>query len=420
MELKELLEQLQKAFAEFRRANDERLKQLETRGVADPTTVDTVEKLNARMTELEKQIKAKEGELARLEALEKLANRPGGVSGDSEKDHIIEEHRKAFGQFMRRGEERGLGELQEKALNITTGSDGGYAVPEVIDRAILSLVAEVSPMRQIVNVQTVSTSDYKKLVNTRGTTVGWVGEATARTATDASSLQEVTPFMGEIYALPFATQQMLDDVFFDAEAWVEDEVATAIAQAEGAAVIDGSGTNRPKGINQYTFATTGDSSRTFGQLQKVQTGVAGGFKTASKTVSENDDLIDLIYSLKSQHRQGARFVMNSLTTAAVRKWKDQEGRPVWQPQAVAGQPALLNGFPVTNAEDMPDIANEAIPIWFGNFKRGYTLVDRIGTRILRDPFTNKPYVGFYITKRVGGFVADSEAIKGLATEAAGS
>lgn len=401
-EIKRLLEEQQKAFEAFKKANDAELAEIKAKGHADPLLTEKVDKANAEITRLS----------GILKDIEAKANRPGAPGNVSEEDRAKAEHKKAFMQFICKGNDSGLADLQRKALNITTEADGGYAVPEQIDRAILPLLKVMSPMRQVCNVVTVGTPDYKKLVSLGGAASGWVDEDDARSATDTPTLGQAAAYMGEIYANAFATQTMLDDVFFDAEAWLQQEIADAFALEEGDAFTTGNGTKKPKGFLAYTMASTDDGTRAFGQIQYVATGTSGAFKTASAEVNPNDDLLTLIYKLKSGLRQGAAFMMNSATLAAVRKWKEYStGAYIWQPSMQAGQPSLLNGYPVAENEDMPDIGSGTTPIAFGNWKRAYTIVDRMGTRVLRDPFTNKPYVGFYVTKRVGGMLVDSEAVK---------
>ncbi len=398
--LKELLEKQGQAFDEFKRTNDELIKaKADGKAVAD---------LEAKLAKLNT---AFDDAQAQLKALEKRQGRPG-TGGEA--DPAKAEHKAAFGNFLRKGDDGNLAELQKKAYNITTDADGGFAVPEELDRDILGLMVDVSPIREIANVRTVGTSDYKKLVNTRGTASGWVDEDDARAATASSSLAQVTAFMGEIYAYPQATQQMLDDVFFDAEQFIVDECYTEFAQKEGAAFVTGDGTKKPKGFLAYATAATADGARAFGTLEHVATGVAGDWAAASKS----DVLITVVHKLKAGMRANARWVMNKNIMAEVRTFKDLEGNYIWRPGLEAGQPATLLGYGITEAEDMPAKAANSLSIAFGDFKRGYTIVDRIGTRILRDPYTNKPYVGFYVTKRVGGMVVDSQAIKVLKFAAA--
>lgn len=395
MELKELLEKQNQAFSEFKEANDKRLKALEAKGTVDPLLEEKVDKANAEITAIAKQ----------MAEIEKKLNRPRGTGATDERPEITE-HKAAFGKYMRRKgarEDFELAELEKKALNITTDSDGGYAVPTELDTEILQLLRNESPMRRVCSVRMVGTSDYKKLVNLGGIASGWVGETDTRGETGTSSLAEITPYMGEIYANPAATQQMLDDAFFNAEMWLAEEVAVEFAEEENLAFLSGNGTKKPKGILTYTSVATADATRTFGQLQHKE--------TASATAITGDELIDLIYMLKSKYRNGALWQMNSTSLAAVRKLKDTTGQYLWAPGLGAGQPAQLLGYAVEENEDMADIATGVVSVMFGNFKRGYMIVDRMGTRTLRDPYTNKPYVHFYTTKRVGGMLMDSNAIK---------
>lgn len=397
-EVLELLEKQNKAFEQFKKANDDRLAQIEGKGHADPLLEVKVDKANDDITAISKQ----------LADLEKRSGRPG----DSHENLDAKAHKEAFGKFMRKGVIDGLEELQAKALNITTSADGGFAVPEELDRSVLALMQNSSPMRQVCNVITVGSPDYKKLVSIHGAGSGWVDEDDARSATNTPALAQVSAVMGEIYANPQATQTSLDDMFFDAEGWLKQEIAEAFAIAEGAAFVTGNGSKKPKGFLDYTQASTADGTRAFGSVQYVASGTSGAFKTASATVSPADDLITTIHAMRKAMRTGASWMLNSLTLATLRKWKAYgTGDYIWQPGVQAGQPSNMLGYPVTENEDMPDIDAGTTPIAFGNWRRGYYIVDRIGTRVLRDPYTNKPYVGFYTTKRVGGMLVDSEAIK---------
>jgi len=393
LELKTLLEKQNKAFAEFKEANDLRLKALESKGSVDPLLEEKVDKANAAITEIGKQ----------MSEIEKKMNRPGGVGKGSDRPEV-DEHKQAFGSFLRKGREDGLRDLEKKALNITTDEDGGYAVPTELDTEILQLMRNESPMRRVCLVRSIGGAEYKKLVNLGGSTSGWVDEDDARPETVSPKLAAITPYMGEIYSNPAATQQMLDDVFFNAEQWLSDEVAVEFAEEENLAFLSGNGTKKPKGILAYTAVSTADATRAFGQLQYKE--------TASETAVTGDELIDLVYLLRSKYRNGAAWMMNSLSLASVRKLTDSvSGQYLWAPGLQAGQPSQLLGYAVEENEDMADIATGVVSVMFGNFKRGYMIVDRMGTRTLRDPYTNKPYVNFYTTKRVGGMLTDSLAIK---------
>jgi HK97 family phage major capsid protein len=200
---------------------------------------------------------------------------------------------------------------------------------------------------------------------------------------------------------------MLDDAMFDVESWLANEIATEFARAEGFAFVKGNGTSQPLGFLSSPTAATIDSARPMGTLQFLATGAAGAFPATNPA----EKLIDLVQTLRQPYRQGAVFVMNSSTAAAIRKFKTNDGAFIWQPGLVSGQPASLLGYPVIEAEDMPDVAANSLSVAFGNFKAGYVIAERNATSILRDPYTHKPYVHFYATKRVGGQVVNSEAIK---------
>lgn len=296
--------------------------------------------------------------------------------------------------------------LELKAFTGVSGDSGGFAVPREIDAEIERLLKAASPIRQVANVVKVGTAGYRKLVTTGGTPSGWAAEAAARPETATPSFQEIAPPMGELYANPSASQAMLDDAAFDVEQWLAGEIAAEFAKAEGVAFITGNGVNRPKGFLTYPTAATADGARAFGTIQHVASGAAGDFGA-----NPQERLIDLVQSLRSPYRQGASFVMNAATMARIRKFKTSDGGFVWQPGLAAGQPATLLGYPVLEAEDMPDIGAGSAAIAFGNFRLGYVVAERSETAILRDPYSNKPFVGFYATKRVGGAVTNSEAIK---------
>lgn len=389
-DVKEVAEALGKKFDEFKSVNDKRVEALEAE---KGKLSGQVESLNEKLGELDELKSALEKELAGLK-------RPG-VAGGKE----VSEHKAAFLQFVRKGKDDGLAELQAKALQTTVDADGGYAVPEELDRTILELLRDESPMRQVCNQITVSTPDYKKLVSQGGTGSGWVGETEARPATGTPTLAQIASVMGEIYANPQTTQTSLDDIFFNAEQWLQDEVAREFAEKEGNAFLLGNGINKPKGLLAYTLSTDGDATRAFGQLQKIHSGAAGGFG--------GDALISLVYALKRSYRSNASWMMSGLTVAACRLLKDNQDNYLWQPGLQAGQPSSLLGYSIVENEDMPDVAADANAVLFGDFRRAYTIVDRIGTRVLRDPYTNKPFVGFYTTKRVGGMLTDSQAVKAL-------
>lgn len=313
----------------------------------------------------------------------------------------VEQTDGAFAGFVRTGTV-----LEMKAFTGVTGDAGGYAVPREVDGEIARVLKGISPIRAIANVVTVGSAGYRKLITTGGTPSGWAAETAARPETASPVFAELVPPKGELYANPSASQAMLDDVAFDVEAWLAGEIATEFARAEGAAFVGGNGVNRPKGFLTAPVSTAKDATRPLGTLQYLPSGAAEDFGAAP-----DERLLDLVHSLRAPYRQGASFVMNANTLARIRKFKTADDMPLWQPSLAAGQPATLLGYPVVEAEDMPDIAANALSIAFGNFQAGYLIAERGETAILRDPYSNKPFVSFYATKRVGGCVADSAAIK---------
>ncbi len=304
-------------------------------------------------------------------------------------------------KYLRRGEQAGIG---LKSFSGASGPEGGFAVPQEIDALIGATLKDISPIRSIATVVQTGTAGYRKLVTTGGTPSGWVSETAGRPETDTPDFNEIAPPSGELYANPAASQAMLDDAAFDVEAWLADEIAREFARAEGAAFVGGSGVNQPRGFLNAAVTDESDDVRAFGSLQYVASGSSGSF-------ASEDVLVDLVHTLRPAYRQGASFVMNSSTLAQIRKFKTADGAFLWQPSLASGQPATLLGYPVVEAEDMPDIAADSLAIAFGNFRAGYLIAERRATHILRDPFTNKPFVHFYATKRVGGQLMNSEAIK---------
>ncbi len=342
---------------------------------------------------------------SRLDKVARAATRP--AMGSSGAPAEAAEVKSFVDGYLRRGRETEL-----KSITGITPGDGGYAVPRQIDAAIAAELVDISPIRAIAQVVQTGTAGYRKLVATSGIASGWVSEVAARPETGTPNFAEIAPPAGDLYANPAASQAMIDDVAFDLETWLAGEIATEFARAEGAAFVKGTGLGQPEGFLTAPTATAEDGVRAFGTMQYVGSGSATGLGTGL-----DGKLIDLIHALKSGHRQGAVFVMNSATLASVRKLKTSDGAFLWQPGMVEGQPDRLLGYPVIEAEDMPDVAGGSFPIAFGNFRNGYLIAEHSPTRILRDPFTNKPFVHFYATKRIGGKVLDSNAIKLLKIEA---
>jgi len=379
----------------YRVSNDERLAEIETRNGADPLTEEKMTRMDAALDDA----------MRRIDRLTLDRNRPA-LGRDEARDPLVGEHKAAFAAYIRSGEAGGLKRLEAKALSAGSGPDGGYLAPSGVESEILRRLATVSPIRAIATVRTISSGTYKKAFSTTGPASGWVAEAAARPQSASPTLAELSFPAMELYAMP-ATQTLLDDAIVNIDQWIAEEVESAFAEQEGAAFVSGDGIDKPKGFLAYP--TVADASWSWGNIGVLNTGVAGAFSAATPS----DILVDLVYALKAGYRQNACFVMNRKTQGTVRKFKDATGQYLWQPPASVGAPATLLGFPLVEAEDMPNIANNAVSVSFGDFRRGYLVVDRAGVRILRDPYSAKPYVLFYTTKRVGGGVQDFAAIKGL-------
>jgi HK97 family phage major capsid protein len=314
-------------------------------------------------------------------------------------------YKQAFEAYMRAGETSGLRALEAKAMTIGSNPDGGYLVPPEIETMIGQRLTAISPIRAIAGVRTISGNVYKKPFMTAGPAVGWVGETDARAQTASPTLDELSFPAMELYAMPAATATLLEDSAVNIDQWIAQEVEQVFAAQEGTAFVTGDGSNKPKGFLDYT--TVDNASWSWGNIGYVASGAAGAFPASNPS----DVLVDLVYAVNAGYRQNGVFVMNRKTQSVIRKFKDTTGAYLWQPPAVAGGKASLMTFPVIEAEDMPDIAPGAFPIAFGDFHRGYLVVDRAGISVLRDPYSAKPYVLFYTTKRVGGGVQDFDAIK---------
>ncbi|MBN9309005.1 phage major capsid protein [Devosia sp.] len=345
------------------------------------------------------------------EELEARLNRKGtGVAVELSSDPgAIREIGEAFRSFIKSGDKSGFQELERKGMMVGSDPDGGYAVIPEFSNQITQSLKDVSPMRSIANVRTISTDSLEELYDIDDADAAWVGEVDSRPATDNPQLGKWRIEPGEIYAMPKASQKLLDDAAIDIGQWLVEKITTRFAQKEGTAFVSGNGLGKPRGFLDYgaTASSDPDSTRAWGRLQYVATGVDGDWAASVK----GDKLIDLQAELKAQYLPGAVWVMNRRIRADVRKFKDGQNNYLWQPAQFAGQPDLLLGHPVVLDEEMPAKASNAFPIAFGNFKAGYTIVDRHGIKVLRDPYTAKPYVLFYCYARVGGDVTNFEAIK---------
>lgn len=420
-ELKKLLEEQGTAFAAFKSANDEMQAEIKKLGSADTITVEKVEKLNAALDKLQDEAKN------RADDIEVKVNRLslGAGSGDNaeeakaaaqfsaERGEQIDlegykAYKSGFVAYMRKGER--LSADERKAMSVGSDPDGGYTVVPDVSGRMIKRVYETTPMRQVASIVTIGTDRLEGINDLGEGTAGWVGETAPRPATGTPQIGKWEIPVHELYAFPQVTQKLLDDSMFNIESWLADKTADKFARTENAAFLNGDGVGKPRGLLTYPTAVTADATRAWGTFQHVLTGTDAGF---GATTNGTDKLIDLVYSVKAQYRQNANFMMSRATVAGVRKLKDGQGNYAWQPSVTALSGGLLLGFNIVEGEDMPAIAADSLSIAFGDFREAYQIVDRVGIRVLRDALTNKPYVGFYTTKRVGGDAIHFEAVKFL-------
>lgn len=316
-------------------------------------------------------------------------------------------HQKAFAAYLRSGDDGGLRSLtiEEKALSTAVAAEGGYLVDPQTAARIVSVLQSASSIRAVANVVTVEATAFDVLVDHGDVGAGWASETAERSETGTPQVDRISIPLHELSAMPKASQRLLDDSAFDVEGWLAQRIADKFSRAEAQAFLAGDGLEKPTGFLSYP--KTDNDLWAWGMIGYVPTGAAGDFLASEPA----DAIVDLVYALGARYRVNATFVMNSKTAGAVRKMKDADGRFLWSDGLAAAEPARLMGYPVLIAEDMPDIAPDAYAVAFGDFRAGYTVAERPDLRILRDPFSAKPHVLFYATKRIGGDVSDFAAIK---------
>lgn len=382
------------AFEAFKETNDERLAQIENRISTDVVTSEKLDRINKAL-DVHKMVS---------DQIAIKAARPQ-LGGAPLRSGAALQHKAAFEGYMRCGESGGLRALEGKALSVGSDPDGGFLVPEETETTVMRSLKDISPIRAIASVRQVSSTTYKKPFSIAGPGAGWIGETAARPETASPTLAELTFPTMELYAMPSATQSLLDDSAVNIDEWLAEEIRIAFAEQEGTSFVTGDGTNQPKGFLDYTKVA--NSAWSWGNSGYIATGVDGGFDGTNAS----DNLIDLVYAVKSGYRGNGHWVMNRSVQAEIRKIKDADGNYIWQPAERAGAEPTLMNYPIAESEDMPDIGSDSFSIAYGDFRRGYLIVDRVGLRVLRDPFSAKPYVLFYTTKRVGGGIQDFDAIK---------
>lgn len=397
---KALIAQIQAAVKEMRDTNDERLGKLEAK--VDPLDVAKFDAISASVTDLKEALNGINAKIAAA-ALDGT-----GLTRPRSQDE--EDYSKKFFSYFKDGQ----GEHEVKAAQRTgvraamtegSNSDGGYTTPVEWDRTITGRLKLISPMRQNATVQAITSAGFTKLFTDRNVGSGWVGETASRPATSTPQFTALTFGVGEIYANPAASQTLLDDSEIDVEKWLAGEVDTEFERQESIAYIGGDGTNKPYGVLTYVTGAANAARHPWGDIKVTNSGAAAAFTS--------DPIIDMIYSLAAAYSPGAKFFANRASLAAIRKLKDGQGNYLWNPTFVAGQPSTLAGYALIDMPDMPVAAAGNIALLFGDMARTYLIIDRMGTRVLRDPFTNKPYVSFYTTKRVGGGVQNPDAMKAM-------
>ncbi len=358
---------------------------------------------NAFQSEIKAKLQEQETRLAMLDRKSIALSRPPLAHGAETETP----HKKAFAAYLRSGSDDGLRGLsvEEKALSTAVAADGGYLVDPVTAAQIVGVLRSSASIRTIANVVTVEASAFDVLVDHTDIGAGWASESGERAETGTPQVDRISIPLHELSALPKASQRLLDDSAFDVEGWLAQRIADKFSRAEAAAFVAGDGVDKPTGFLNYPKVD--NALFAWGSLGYVPTGAAGDFDSTDPA----DAIVDVVYALGARYRANASFVMNSKTAGAVRKMKDADGRFLWSDGLAAGEPARLMGYPVLISEDMPDIAANAYAIAFGDFRAGYTVAERPDLRILRDPFSAKPHVLFYATKRIGGDVSDFAAIK---------
>lgn len=397
-ELKQTIDDLGRAWEQFKANNEDQIKAA-ARGVSASVYEEKAVKLNDRISEL--QSKLDEGQKSLNDVLARL-ERPG-TGGQ-----VISDHQKAYTQWMRRGEAN-LSADQAKAMSVGSDPDGGYLVPVDMSGRIAAKIFETSNIRAIAQVDSTNSDAVEGLNDNDEVSTGWVSETGTRSETDTPELGKWRIEIHEQYAEPRITQKLLDDAALDVGAWLERKIVDKFGRTENNAFVVGNGVGKPRGFaGGYATAATADSSRAWGTLEHIASGASADFAASNPS----DKLLDIVYALKEGYRTGARWVMPRAVMLKVRKFKEATTNAyIWQPGLTAGQPALILGYPTTEADDMPALGAGSLSLAFGNFRVGYQIFDRLGIRTLRDNLTTKGYVKFYTTKRVGGGVTNFEAIK---------
>lgn len=387
---KALLAQIQASVDEMRKTSEERLGKVEAK--IDPLDVEKIKAMDANINRLEEA-------LDKALAASAAANLNGGKEAPRDPEYTGQ-----FLSYMRSGvESQQL--LEVKAAATKTNGEGGFLAPVEWDRTIAGSLKQVSAIRREASIQSISGAGFTKTYSNRNVGSGWVGETAARPETTTPQLTSLAFPLGELYANPAASQGLIDDAEVDIEQWLADEVALEFDRQEGIAFLSGDGVNKPHGLLTYVTGGANAARHPFGAILTVNSGAAA--------LPTGDGVLGLIYALPEEFENNAKLFMNRTTAGSIRRLKDTTGQYLWQPALGEGQPATLAGAPIVHLPGMPAVAANAVAMLYGDMRETYQVVDRIGVRVLRDPYTNKPFVHFYTTKRVGGGVKNPEAMKAM-------
>lgn len=434
------IKQIAEAVEAFKASHAEEMAELKKKGAADPVLLERLSKIDEQLNKategknaLEASIEAERKEREDLELRLQRHNIKGdgdaakaelelkevnlamaALAADRRRDFTpldqkgLELYRKARAKELRYGKDA-LDADELKAMSVGSDADGGYLVTPDTTGRMVKKIYETSDIRRIANVQAISTDKLEGMEDLEEAGAGWVGETDARTETTTPKIGEWEIPVHEMYAEPRATQKLLDDASVNVEAWLGDKVGARFGRIENSAFVKGNGVRKPRGFATYTIAADDGTGVDWGKIGFVKSGANGAFAASNPA----DRIHDLVGLLKSAYLQGASFVTRRQVITAIRKFKDGQGQYLWQPSLVMGEPEQLVGFPIVRAEDLDALAADSLSLWFGNFNEAYQIVERQGTRTLRDPYTAKPFVKFYSTRRVGGGVVNFEALKAM-------
>ena len=402
-DIKTLILQQAEAFEHFKKANDAKIAEVEKKGYASAEAIEKVAKIEADISKASAELKAAQ---ERADKLEARMNRPGaGGEGKNATPEQLE-HKAALERYLRKGEEGDLRSLERKAMTAQSDPDGGFLVTPEMDAMIDRVASVVTSFRSLARQVTIGGPSYKKLVKTRGVSGGWLGESEESSESTAPQFSEIEILAQIMYAEPWVPNSLLEDSNYDLEADLMDEAATTFRETEGTAFINGTGVKQPKGFLSETVVA--NASMAWGKIGYIATGVSGDFAASNKA----DKVVDLQHALKQAYRPGAAFLMADATLAIMRQFKDASGSYyLWNPDPARGPSGTFLGSPVVVDDYMPVIAANSYSVAYGNFGRGYTIVNRRGTAVIVDRVTKKGTTKFNMTRRVGGGVTNFEAIK---------